>query len=68
MDMPESLEYVLGRIEGKLDAVILRQQEHDSQLEQHNQRISGLEKWKAGVVAVAAAVSAIIASVVRLIH
>lgn len=68
MEMPDSLEFTLGRIEGKLDSIILRQKEHTDSLSAHDDRIKKLETWKAGVVAVSAATSAVIAFLVRFIH
>lgn len=67
MDTPDSVALLLGRIDGKLDALSLRQDEHavrsnqrfdehSKRMDAHSKRLSNLEKLKwllAGAVAVA---------------
>ena len=48
----------LGRLEGKVDALITRQTIHDEELDRHDLRIRELEKSKSWMFGVAAAIGA----------
>ena len=50
----------LGRLEGKVDALIARQVIHDEELDRHDLRIRELEKSKSWMFGVAAAIGAIV--------
>ena len=48
----------LGRLEGKVDALITRQTIHDEELDRHDLRIRELEKSRSWMFGVAAAIGA----------
>jgi hypothetical protein len=55
MSNDQSTDFILGRIDGKLDAALQRQERHEEVLNNHDARISALEKskaWLLGGVAV----------------
>ncbi|MET4733934.1 hypothetical protein ABIE64_002663 [Thalassospira sp. MBR-102] len=49
---------MLGRIEGKLDAMHGKSREQDDRLNNHSERIGRLERWKVWLVGLAAGVGA----------
>jgi|TARA_Y100000310_G_C20700987_1_gene829866 hypothetical protein len=49
----ETIERDIGRIEGKLDTVLL---EHTTRLQSHEHDINVLKRWRTGVAAVIATV------------
>ena len=57
----------LGRLEGKVDALIARQVIHDEELDRHDLRIRELEKSKSWMFGVAAAISATVSIAVNFI-
>lgn len=58
---PELL-ILLGRLDGKMDAVLQRMEVNDKNHDEHEERITSLEKWRAYVLGIAAIVSALIAT------
>lgn len=58
---PELL-LLLGRLDGKMDAVLQRMEANDKHRDEHEERITSLEKWRAYVLGIAAIVSALIAT------
>ncbi len=53
-DIEDSVPYRLGRIETKIDALLMNHSDHGEQLESHGKRLKSLEKtktWAIGVVA-----------------
>jgi len=57
----------LGRLEGKVDALIARQVIHDEELDRHDLRIRELEKSKSWMFGVAAAIGATVSIAVNFI-
>jgi len=57
MDERNQLYLMLGRIEGKLDHTLQRQDKTDEQMEALTKRVSLLERNKAYIIGAAAAIS-----------
>lgn len=57
----------LGRLEGKVDALISRQMVHDEELERQDQRIRSLEQSKAWLFGVAACIGGSVSLLVTII-
>tara|TARA_R100001594_G_C3922744_1_gene236136 strand:- start:95 stop:316 length:222 start_codon:yes stop_codon:yes gene_type:complete len=57
----------LGRLEGKVDALITRQSVHDEELERHDKRLRRLEESKSWLLGVAAAVGGIVSLAINYI-
>lgn len=55
------VSYKLGQIDGKLDRVIQKLTEHDEKFNEGDDRISKLERGRAWVMGVGAAISSIFA-------
>jgi len=60
MDENNQLYLMLGRIDGKLDHALQRQEKSDLQIETLSKRVSVLEKNKAWVVGAATALSTLV--------
>jgi len=61
--MDNEILIALGRLEGKVDALIARQAVHDEELDRHDQRLRDLEQsksWFLGAAGIIGAVSAFI--------
>lgn len=56
------LQRSLGRVEGKVDAVLLRLDLMDRRSASHEERISKLERWKSYALGIAVATSVVVAS------
>lgn len=56
---------MLGRLEGKLDALISQVGTVNNRLEAHEGRISDLERWRAYLVGIGAAVGVIVTHAVQ---
>ena len=56
MDTDNQILLALGRLEGKVDAMLTRQQLHDEELERHDQRIRKLEQGRAWLLGAAAVI------------
>ena len=52
--MTDSVERALGRVEGKLDMVLLGQAAHGAALEEVSKRTSKLERWQSKILGAAA--------------
>lgn len=59
MDAGEQLLLIVGRIEGKLDALSAWTTHHEQEDEKAYERITNLEKWRAYLIGGAAAVGAL---------
>jgi|TARA_R100000388_G_C7094978_1_gene89443 hypothetical protein len=65
--MDNEILIALGRLEGKVDALITRQAVHDEELKRHDKRLRELEQsksWLMGAAAIAGALAGILVSVV----
>tara|TARA_R100000742_G_C4198512_1_gene28352 strand:- start:175 stop:384 length:210 start_codon:yes stop_codon:yes gene_type:complete len=65
MESDNQILIALGRLEGKVDALIARQAIHDEELQRHDVRLRQLEQgrsWLLGAAAVIGAVASFIAS------
>lgn len=60
MDSMQNVLHQLGRLDGKMDAMLLRQAHHEQVLEKHDERIKFLESRWAYVLGAAAVVALII--------
>lgn len=58
---PELL-LLLGRLDGKMDAVLQRMDINDKHHDELEQRITSLEHWRAYILGIAAILSAIVAT------
>ena len=58
---PELL-LLLGRIDGKMDSVLLRLEHNDKIHDELDERITSLERWKSYILGVAAVLSALVAT------
>jgi len=63
--MDNEILIALGRLEGKVDALMTRQAVHDEVLERHDSRIRNLELSKSWMLGAAAAVSVIVSVVIN---
>tara|TARA_R110002096_G_scaffold79091_2_gene185786 strand:- start:390 stop:599 length:210 start_codon:yes stop_codon:yes gene_type:complete len=57
--MDNEILIALGRLEGKVDALISRQAIHDEELDRHDTRLRDLEQSKSWLLGVAAAAGAV---------
>ena len=65
--MNEDIQRTLGRMEGKLEAILTGQAAQLKTIEKHDERLDGLEKWQGkivGAIALATFVLGIVAKVV----
>ncbi len=65
METDNQILVALGRLEGKVDALISRQAVHDEELQRHDVRLRDLEQgrsWILGAAAVIGAVASFIAT------
>ncbi len=59
---------MLGRLEGKLDALISQVGTVNNRLEAHEDRISALEQWRAYLVGIGAAIGVIVSHAIQYIR
>ncbi|NJL70250.1 MAG: hypothetical protein HC888_00955 [Candidatus Competibacteraceae bacterium] len=59
---PQELLLLLGRIDGKMDSVLLRLEHNDKIHDDLDKRLTSLEKWRAYILGVAAVISALVAT------
>jgi len=62
MDEQNQLYLMLGRIDGKLDHALQRQDKSDKEVEALSKRVSALESSKAWVIGAATALSSLVAT------
>tara|TARA_Y100001938_G_scaffold150784_1_gene243432 strand:- start:765 stop:980 length:216 start_codon:yes stop_codon:yes gene_type:complete len=65
--MDNEILIALGRLEGKVDALITRQAIHDEELDRHDKRLRELEQSRAWILGAAAVIGAIAAFLVNMI-
>lgn len=65
--MDNEILIALGRLEGKVDALITRQAVHDEELDRHDKRLRELEQSKSWLLGAAAAAGAVAGFVINLI-
>jgi hypothetical protein len=65
--MDNEILIALGRLEGKVDALITRQAIHDEELDRHDKRLRELEQSRAWILGAAAVIGAAAAFVVNMI-
>ena len=56
----QSLHYMLGKLDGKMDAVLTQTAQLSTRIDAHDKRLGVLEKWKAWVLGVATSISALV--------
>ena len=59
MENDNQILLALGRLEGKVDAMLTRQKYHDEELERQDQRLRKLEQGRSWILGAAAVVGAI---------
>lgn len=62
---PQDIYYRLGQLEGKIDAFLTRLSSHEDEVVNLEHRIQELEKTKHMMIGYAAAISAVVALVVK---
>jgi|TARA_R110002012_G_scaffold259154_1_gene440439 hypothetical protein len=67
MGMDNEILIALGRLEGKVDALISRQAVHDEELDRHDKRLRDLEQSRSWILGAAAVIGASAAFIVNLI-
>ena len=65
--MDNEILMALGRLEGKVDALIARQAIHDEELDRHDKRIRDLEQSRSWLLGGAAVVGAVAAFIINMI-
>ena len=65
--MDNEILIALGRLEGKVDALISRQAVHDEELDRHDKRLRDLEQSRSWILGAAAVIGASAAFIVNLI-
>tara|TARA_Y100001937_G_scaffold54304_1_gene74936 strand:+ start:136 stop:345 length:210 start_codon:yes stop_codon:yes gene_type:complete len=60
MDSDNQILIALGRLEGKVDALISRQAVHDEELQRHDVRLRNLEQGRSWLLGAAAVVGALV--------
>ena len=65
--MDTEILIALGRLEGKVDALIARQAIHDEELDRHDKRLRDLEQSRAWILGAAAVIGAVAAFIVNMI-
>jgi|TARA_R100001463_G_scaffold11165_2_gene31558 hypothetical protein len=65
--MDNEILIALGRLEGKVDALITRQAIHDEELDRHDKRLRDLEQSRAWLFGASAVIGAIAAFLVNMI-
>lgn len=65
--MDNEILIALGRLEGKVDALIARQAIHDEELDRHDKRLRDLEQSRAWLLGAAAVVGAVTAFIINFI-
>tara|TARA_R100001440_G_scaffold45164_1_gene64894 strand:+ start:532 stop:741 length:210 start_codon:yes stop_codon:yes gene_type:complete len=58
MDSDNQILVALGRLEGKVDALISRQAVHDEELQRHDVRLRNLEQGRSWLLGAAAVIGA----------
>ena len=66
--MDNEILIALGRLEGKVDALIARQAIHDEELDRHDKRLRDLEQSKAWMLGAAAVIGAAAAFIINMIR
>ena len=65
--MDNEILIALGRLEGKVDALITRQSLHDEELDRHDKRLRELEQSKSWLIGAAAASGAFAGFIMNLV-
>lgn len=65
--MDNEILIALGRLEGKVDALIARQAIHDEELDRHDKRLRDLEQSRAWMLGAAAVIGAVAAFIINMI-
>ncbi len=65
--MDNEILIALGRLEGKVDALIARQAIHDEELDRHDKRLRDLEQSRAWILGAAAVIGAVAAFIINMI-
>ena len=60
MDSDNQILIALGRLEGKVDALISRQAVHDEELQRHDVRLRNLEQGRSWLLGAAAVIGALV--------
>lgn len=63
MDSDNQILIALGRLEGKVDALISRQAVHDEELQRHDARLRNLEQGRSWLLGAAAVIGALVSVV-----
>tara|TARA_R100000388_G_scaffold40976_1_gene31627 strand:- start:282 stop:491 length:210 start_codon:yes stop_codon:yes gene_type:complete len=63
MDSDNQILIALGRLEGKVDALISRQAVHDEELQRHDVRLRNLEQGRSWLLGAAAVIGALVSVV-----
>ncbi len=58
----DDIRYALGRLEGKVDAILANQSILTNRLDEHDKRIGNLEMYKAWQLGASAVVASLVAS------
>jgi hypothetical protein len=65
MDKPnDSIFLHLGRLEGKVDAILASRSVIEKRLDEHEERISRLERYRAWLIGVSAAIASAVAGAI----
>ena len=67
MSMDNEILIALGRLEGKVDALISRQAVHDEELDRHDKRLRDLEQSRSWILGASAVIGAAAAFTVNFI-
>ena len=59
METDNQILVALGRLEGKVDALISRQAVHDEELQTHDERLRDLEQGRSCILGAAAVIGAV---------
>ena len=65
--MDNEILIALGRLEGKVDALITRQAVHDEALNRHDKRIRNLEQSKSWILGAAAMVGGLVSLLINFV-
>jgi len=65
--MDNEILIALGRLEGKVDALITRQAIHDEELDRHDKRLRDLEQSRSWLLGAAAVIGAVAAFIINII-
>jgi hypothetical protein len=58
--MSDEVQRALGRIEGKLDSVLEKQESHSDRLDNHGNRLGKLERWQSYTLGAGAAAGVLV--------